>query len=159
MPNTSLKGRTLSEKIILWLAFGFGFGWIRPAPGTWGTIPGVLIAYAVMSSPWLHFSIAAIFTVGGIWVCRRASEILGVHDFDGIVIDEIAGVLIALLWFEPSWLVLLLGFAWFRLFDIVKPFPIRWVDKKVSGGLGIMLDDIIAGVFAWVALYVIISFF
>lgn len=162
MPNTSLRGRTLSEKVILFLAFGFGFGWIRPAPGTWGTLPGVFIAYFLLGHWGLHLGVAAIFIVGGIWVCQRASDILGVHDFDGIVIDEIAGVLITLLWFQPTALTLVLGFAWFRLFDIVKPWPIKWADQKVSGGLGIMLDDIIAGVFAWLALFIslqLISFY
>lgn len=157
MIDTSLKHRSLSEKIILFLAFGFGFGWIRPAPGTWGTIPGATIAYLLMSTPWLHLSVMTIVIIVGIWLCQRASEILGVHDFDGIVVDEIAGILITFLFFEPSVLVLLLGFVWFRFFDILKPWPIKWADKQVSGGLGIMLDDIIAGVFAWCALWASLS--
>lgn len=155
----TLNGRPLPDKIVLFLAFGVGFGFIRPAPGTWGTLPGIAIAALVMASPWLHIGVLLLVTIGGIWLCERASQILGVHDHGGIVIDEIAGVLLALLFFEPTWLTLLLGFAWFRLFDIVKPPPIGWIDKRVYGGLGIMLDDLIAGIFAWGALWLSLTLF
>ncbi len=153
-PPVSLKGRPLNEKIILFLAFGFGSGFIRPAPGTWGTLPGLLIAALVMSQPWLHVVVLLIVSVAGVWLCNRASEILQVHDHGGIVIDEIAGILLTLLFFQPSLVVLGLGFVWFRVFDIIKPPPIRWADERVENGLGIMLDDWIAGVFAWVALWI-----
>lgn len=152
-PAVHLSGRPLSEKIVLFFAFGFGFGFIRPAPGTWGTIPGVIIAYFVMNNVVLHLGVLLFVSLIGVWLCDRASSILGVHDHGGIVIDEIAGVLLTLLFFEPTWLTLLLGFVWFRVFDIIKPPPIRWADERVHNGLGIMLDDWIAGVFAWVALW------
>lgn len=151
--NVSLSGRPLKEKIILFLAFGFGTGFVRPAPGTWGTLPGVLIAWLVMHHVYLHIGILIATMLVGVWLCDHASQILGVHDHGGIVIDEIAGVLLTLLFFEPTWLTLLLGFAWFRVFDIIKPPPIRQIDKHIHGGLGIMLDDVIAGVFAWIALW------
>lgn len=151
--NPTLAGRPLTEKITIWAAFGFGSGFMRPAPGTWGTLPGVFIAYFVMPYPTLHAAVIIALTVLGIYLCQRASDILGVHDHGGIVIDEIVGVLIALWLFDPTWVTLLLGFIWFRVFDIIKPWPIKWVDQRVHGGLGIMLDDIIAGVFAWVLLY------
>lgn len=156
-PPVRLNGRPFSEKIILFLAFGFGTGFIRPAPGTWGTLPGVLIAWLVMLQPWLHIVVLVAVSLIGIWLCSRASSILGVHDHGGIVIDEIAGVLLTLLFFEPTWLTLLLGFVWFRLFDIIKPPPIRQIDKHVHGGLGIMLDDLLAGVFAWGALWLTLT--
>ncbi|PID62990.1 MAG: phosphatidylglycerophosphatase A [Gammaproteobacteria bacterium] len=149
----TLKGRPFSEQITLFLACGFGSGLLRPAPGTWGTLPGVLIAWLVMSQPWLHIAVLLMVSVLGVWLCDRASVILGVHDHGGIVIDEIAGVLITLLFFTPTWLTLVLGFLWFRLFDIVKPPPIKWADERVHNGLGIMLDDWIAGAFAWVGLW------
>lgn len=152
-PAVHLSGRPLSEKIVLFFAFGFGFGFIRPAPGTWGTIPGVIIAYFVMNNVALHLGVLLFVSLIGVWLCSRASSILGVHDHGGIVIDEIAGVLLTLLFFEPTWLTLLLGFVWFRVFDIIKPPPIRWADERVHNGLGIMLDDWIAGVFAWVTLW------
>ncbi len=153
--NPTLIGRPLSEKIILWLAFGFGTGFIRPAPGTWGTLPGVLIAYFVMPYPIIHFTVIIGLTIIGTWLCQKASAILGVHDHGGIVIDEIVGVLITLWLFQPAWQILLIGFLAFRFFDILKPFPIKWIDKHVHGGWGIMLDDIIAGGFAWVTVWFI----
>lgn len=148
----TLKGRPYKEKIILFLAFGFGSGFIRPAPGTWGTLPGLAIAALVMPFPTLHLLTLIVVTVMGIWLCQSASRLLGVHDHGGIVIDEIAGILLTLVFIEPTWLSLGLGFFWFRLFDILKPWPIRWIDKRIGGGLGIMLDDILAGLFAWLAL-------
>lgn len=148
-----LSNRPLSEKVILWLAFGFGTGFLRPAPGTWGTLPGVAIAYFLMPHTAWFIGAIIFLTLAGTWLCAKASEILQVHDHGGIVIDEIVGVMLTLCFFDPNWLTLLLGFAYFRFFDILKPFPIRWVDKRVHGGLGIMLDDLIAGVFAWVMLY------
>lgn len=155
--NPTLKGRPFSEKVILWLAFGFGSGFIRPAPGTWGTLPGVLMAYFVMPYPTLHFILILLLGSLGVFLCARASALLKTHDHSGIVIDEIVGILITLWLFTPTWQVLLLGFLAFRFFDIVKPFPIQWIDKKISGGIGIMLDDILAGIFAWVALWVLIE--
>ncbi len=153
-PAVKLRGRPLADKLILFFAFGFGTGFMRPAPGTWGTLPGVFIAAWLMRYHWA-WQLAAVITVTvvGVWLCSRASAILGVHDHGGIVIDEIAGVLVTLLFFEPTGLTLLLGFFWFRVFDILKPPPIKWVDEKVPGGLGIMVDDLIAGVFAWGALW------
>lgn len=155
----SLKNRPLREKLILFFAFGFGFGFLRPAPGTWGTLPGVVIAALVMSQTTLHLITLAIVTLIGIWLCQQASSILGVHDHGGIVIDEIAGVLLTLLWVEPNFINLLLGFVWFRLFDIMKPFPIRWIDRHIHGGLGIMLDDLLAGIFALFALHATLHLF
>lgn len=156
-PPVRLSGRPFAEQMVLFFAFGFGTGFIRPAPGTWGTLPGVVIAWWVMSQPWLHVTVLILISLIGIWLCGRASQILGVHDHGGIVIDEIAGVLLTLLFFEPTWLTLLLGFVWFRIFDIIKPPPIRQIDKHVRGGLGIMLDDWLAGVFAWIALWLTLA--
>ncbi len=156
--NPTLTGRPLAEQLTLLAAFGAGTGFIRPAPGTWGTLPGVLIAFFVMPYPLLHAGLIVVLSLFGIYLCQRASDILGVHDHGGIVIDEIVGVLIALYFFEPTWITLLLGFFWFRVFDIIKPWPIKWIDQRVDGGFGIMLDDIIAGVFAWLALYISLSF-
>lgn len=157
--NPTLRGRPLHEQGILVAAFGLGFGFIRPAPGTWGTLPGVLLAYALMPYPLLQAAVIVVLTLVGTWLCGKASDLLGVHDHGGIVIDEIVGVLMTLWLFEPSWTVLLLGFLWFRVFDIIKPFPIRWVDKHVEGGFGIMLDDMIAAVFAWIALFLTLQLF
>ncbi len=150
--------RSLKEKIILFISLGFGTGFMKFAPGTWGTLPGVFFAYFLMPHHITHIIITVFISIVGIWFCSKASKILNVHDFGGIVIDEIAGVLITFLFFTPTWYILVLGFLWFRLFDILKPFPIKWIDKKVSGGFGIMVDDTVAGIFAWVCLYITIYF-
>ena len=86
--------------------------------------------------------------VVGIWICGQTARDLGVHDHGGIVWDEIVGMLIALTAAPPGWLWLVAGFAMFRLFDVVKPWPISTLDREVGGGLGIMLDDILAGLCA-----------
>ncbi len=139
------------QRFILWLACGFGSGLIRPAPGTWGTLPGLLFAYFLMPYPLYHALAIGFVIVIGIWLCQRASDILGVHDHGSLVIDEIAGVMITLWFLPPTGLTVVLGFVYFRMFDIIKPQPIKWIDKRVHGGLGIMLDDLLAGVFAWCA--------
>ncbi|MEY8195315.1 MAG: phosphatidylglycerophosphatase A, partial [Cycloclasticus sp.] len=94
----------------------------------------------------------------GIWICGQAAKELGVHDHGGIVWDEIAGYLLTMYWVDFSWQNVLLGFVLFRLFDILKPWPINWVDRRVGGGFGIMLDDLLAGLMAAACLYVYMSY-
>lgn len=153
-PNQSSQ-----EKLTLWAAFGGGFGFIRPAPGTWGTLPGVLLAYLLAGNTIVYIITTVLLFILGVWLCSQSSKILGVHDHSGIVIDEIVGVMIALFLFANTWLGLVLGFILFRAFDIIKPPPIKQIDKKVHGGIGIMLDDVIAGIFAWVALFILTFIF
>lgn len=146
----------LSDPMLL-LAFGFGSGLAKKMPGTMGTVAAVPIYLAfIQLNVWLYSALVVIVTVAGIWICEDAAEKLGEHDFGGIVWDEIAGLLITM-WFVPfSWFTLLIGFILFRVFDIIKPWPIKWVDQKVSGGFGIMLDDVLAGVLAAAVLYFIV---
>jgi phosphatidylglycerophosphatase A len=101
--------------------------------------------------------ITIVVTVVGIWICGQAADKLGEHDFGGIVWDEIAGYLITLWWIPFSWLGVVLGFILFRFFDILKPWPIKWADRRVKGGFGIMLDDVLAGVLANVVLVLILG--
>lgn len=131
------------------LAFGFGAGLSPKAPGTCGTLIAVPIVLGVMHFGWtahLLFTIAAC--VAGIYICGESARRIGVHDHPGIVWDEIAGFAVTMLAARALWYWVLCGFVLFRLFDIVKPWPIREVDHSLGGGLGIMLDDIIAGIFA-----------
>ena len=93
--------------------------------------------------------------VAGIWLCGRSADRLGVHDHPAIVWDEIVGYLITMLLAPTGWVWILLGFILFRIFDIWKPWPIRWLDKQVRGGAGIMLDDVLAAVFAMIFLQII----
>jgi phosphatidylglycerophosphatase A len=93
----------------------------------------------------------------GVWLCDTVSRDLGVHDHGGIVWDEFVGYWITMFLAPLQWQWVLAGFALFRLFDIWKPWPIRWFDDNVRGGFGIMFDDVLAGVAAWAALYAIRS--
>jgi len=138
---------------IHFLAFGFGLGAARVAPGTFGTL-AALPFFWLMSPLSLPAYLAVLLVLGlvGIWLCHVTSRDLGVHDHSGIVWDEIVGYLITMAAAPPGWQWLLAGFVLFRFFDILKPWPISWLDKRVHGGLGIMLDDVLAGLFAWLVL-------
>jgi len=128
------------------LAFGFGSGLAPFAPGTFGTLAAVLLYLPLQSlslSSYLLFTALVCFV--GIWICGQSSKLLGVHDHGGIVWDEFAGYFITMIAAPAGWAWIVLGFVLFRIFDILKPWPIKWADKQVHGGLGIMLDDILAG--------------
>jgi phosphatidylglycerophosphatase A len=134
---------------VLFLAFGFGSGLAKKAPGTCGTLAAIPVYCLFAQTSLLIYSLLTITaTLIGISLCGIAADKLGEHDFGGIVWDEVAGYLITL-WFVPfSWQTTLVGFILFRIFDIFKPWPIKWVDQHVHGGFGIMLDDVLAGIFA-----------
>ena len=136
------------------LAFGLGAGVSPLAPGTLGSalaLPLWLLLRELPPPAYL-FTLTMLFLVG-IWVCGRASRDLGVPDHPGIVWDEMVGMWVALFLAPPGWPAPLAAFALFRLFDILKPWPIGALDKRVPGGLGIMLDDLAAGVMAWLVLH------
>ena len=144
---------------IHWLAFGFGSGAAPKAPGTFGTLAALLPYYFLQDLPLLpYLAIILISFVAGIYICGQCSKDLGVHDHGGIVWDEFVGLWITLIAVPTGWPWVVLGFVLFRIFDIAKPWPIRWADKQVSGGLGIMLDDVLAGLYA-LALLQLIAWF
>jgi phosphatidylglycerophosphatase A len=141
------------------LAFGLGSGLARKAPGTWGTLMGVAVYLPLQMLglvPYLFVIVVAF--IAGIYICDHASRQLGVHDHGGIVWDEFVGFWITMIAAPEGWSWLVLGFILFRLFDIWKPWPISWADRQVEGGMGIMLDDVLAGVWALVCLQVIAYF-
>ena len=161
------------EKLIYWLGIGLGSGLPKRAAGTWGTVGGLVVAIPML---WLGFwGFLAVTVVGalvGSYICGKTSDLMGVHDDPHIVWDEWVGMwvsLLPILWlhfYDDALLkghqlsLLLLYFAAFvafRFFDILKPFPIKWVDKNVSGGFGILIDDILAGLMAGVVLIVFVS--
>lgn len=131
------------------LAFGLGSGLSPFAPGTMGTIAGLILylPLAMLAWPW-YLGIVLTAFLFGIYLCGKTSADLGVHDHGGIVWDEFVGYWLTMLWIPFDWVWIVAGFVLFRLFDIVKPWPIGWLDKKLGGGLGIMLDDVIAGLLA-----------
>ena len=144
---------------ILFLAFGFGSGLAKKMPGTMGTVAAIPVYLLfIQGNVWLYSALTLVATYVGFSICGRAADLLGEHDFGGIVWDEVAGFLVTM-WFVPfSWTAVLAGFILFRFFDIVKPWPIKWVDQKVEGGLGIMLDDVLAGLMAGGILFFILPY-
>ncbi|MDN3453559.1 MULTISPECIES: phosphatidylglycerophosphatase A [unclassified Psychrobacter] len=171
-------GASMLDRVVYWLGLGLGSGLPRRAPGTWGSIGGLVMAIPLLSLGFVPFLIMTILScVIGVWICGRTSELMQGHDDPHIVWDEWAGIWITLLPFsylldtERFWqaisqgssiIALITAFVLFRFFDIIKPPPIGWADKKVAGGLGIMLDDIIAGVMAaaiWIAISLVVPFY
>ena len=131
-------------------SLGFGSGLMPKAPGTFGTLVAVPLYWFLLQGlalPWLLAVIAISFVIG-IWLCDVTAKNLGVHDHPGIVWDEFVGFWIACIALPSGWIWLLWAFVLFRFFDILKPWPIRWLDKRVPGGLGIMVDDVLAGFYA-----------
>ena len=150
---------TVLKNPIHFLAFGFGSGLSKVAPGTFGTLAAVPLFLALSCLPLWAYVVAVIAVcLLGIWLCDQSSKMLDVHDHPGIVWDEFAGFFITMIAAPVSWVSVLLGFVLFRIFDVLKPWPISYLDKKVHGGLGIMLDDILAGVFAAICLQLILLY-
>jgi phosphatidylglycerophosphatase A len=157
--NNNPAPATVFKSPVHFLAFGFGSGLSPVAPGTMGTLAAVPVYWLMvhyLSPGWYLLSVILLLILG-VWLCHVSAEKLGVHDHPGIVWDEIVGYLITMFAAPAGWMWVLIGFVLFRLLDVWKPWPIRYVDKKISGGWGIMLDDILAGVFAWVLLQVTVN--
>lgn len=146
----------LVKQPLLLLAFGFGSGLGPKAPGTFGTAVGVLLFLLLQPLPMpVYIAITIAVCLAGIPICGIAAKQLGVHDHSGIVWDEIAGYLVTMAFVPHGWLWIVAGFVMFRLFDILKPWPICVLDRQLGGGFGIMIDDIVAGLFAGVALWLL----
>ena len=140
------------------LAFGFGAGlapWVPGTAGTLAAVPFYLWAAHHLSLPLYLIVLTGAFVLGT-YVCGRAAEKMGVHDHGGIVWDEFVGFWLTMVAVPPEWPWVISGFVLFRIFDMVKPWPIRAVDRRVGGGFGIMLDDLLAGAAAAVCLQVLI---
>ncbi len=154
--NTPIPEGFLKNPIHL-LALGFGTGCAPKMPGTIGTLVGVLFYLPMVYLSWpIYIGVTIVLFLLGIWLCEVTANDLGVHDHGGIVWDEILGFLITMTAVPSDWRFVVLGFVLFRLFDIWKPWPISWLDSKVSGGLGIMVDDVLAGIYALIVLQIII---
>ncbi len=137
-----------------WLAFGFGTGLIPFAPGTWGAVLGLMLAWGLhLAGPVSYALTTLAIVVVGVGLCGHTARRLGIHDHPGINFDEVAGQLVAAAMAPLNWRGFVLAFVLFRIFDILKPWPIRWLDRHWGGGLGIMADDIAAGVVAGVLVW------
>ena len=141
--------RTVLTDPVHFLAFGFGTGLAPFAPGTFGSLPGILLFWLTLDfGLYVQLGVALALTLAGVWLCGESARRIGVHDHGGIVWDEIAGMYITLLAAPVTMTGWALAFVAFRLFDIVKPWPIRDLDHSIHGGLGIMLDDLVAALYA-----------
>jgi phosphatidylglycerophosphatase A len=154
---TSISGTGMTEPVaarellnpVSFVALGFGSGLAPVAPGTAGTLAAIPLYLLVQDLPLAaYLGVLAAMLLGGVPVCGCTAGRLGVHDHPAIVWDEVVGYLVTMIAAPAGWLWVAAGFVLFRLFDILKPWPIRWFDRHVHGGAGIMLDDVIAGVLA-----------
>jgi phosphatidylglycerophosphatase A len=152
--NKSVSPKTVFTDPVHFLAFGFGSGLAPWAPGTAGTLVAVLLEWPMRSqSLELRLLVAAAMFAVGVWICGESARKLDAHDHPGIVWDEFAGYFLTMVLAPEGWIWSLVGFALFRFFDILKPWPIREIDHRLGGGIGIMVDDTFAGVFAGVILW------
>jgi len=155
--------KALRDKVSLknpwhFLALGFGSGLVFKAPGTFGSLAAVpLVILCGLYLPLgLYIGLAMVASFVGIWICGHTANDMQVHDDSSIVWDEVAGMLITFIAVPITWQSVLVGFVLFRLYDILKPWPISYLDKHVHGGIGIMADDVLAGVFACLSMQAIL---
>ena len=146
--------RQLLQNPIHLLAFGFGAGLFVKAPGTVGTLLGILVwVFLAKLAIASYIIVLVIVTLFGGYICGKTAKDLKAHDHSGIVWDEIVGIWLAMIMIPVSWGWILASFLLFRFLDILKPWPISWLDKNVSGGIGIMADDLLAGAFTSTILF------
>lgn len=156
-----MKEIKLTEKVwknpAYFIAFGFGSGLLPKAPGTWGTLAALPIYLLIAGYSVKYYLLFTFFAfLLGVWLTGKVTSELGVVDHEGIVCDEIVGYLITMTMAPVNWMWMGLGFLLFRLFDIWKPQPIRLIDQTLKGGLGVMLDDVLAAIPAWLIMQLLI---
>lgn len=156
MNQVNLANRVWQDPVYF-IAFGFGSGLMSIAPGTWGTLAAIPLYLLMINAHWsLYLLWTALAFALGVWVSDRVTEDLGIHDYKGIVWDEVVGYLLTMFLAPKGISWMLIGFILFRIFDIWKPQPIRMIDQRVHGGLGIMLDDVLAAVPAWCIMQILV---
>jgi phosphatidylglycerophosphatase A len=144
------------NRFFLIIATGFGVGYSPVAPGTLGTLVAIPIYYFLSDIPSPLYEITLIgFFFLSVWISENAQIFFGKKDDQRIVIDEIVGFLITMLWVPKTFPFIIIGFFLFRFFDILKPFPIRRLERKLKGGFGVVLDDVMAGVYANIVLHLV----
>jgi len=152
--HRALYGKaSVADRLVYWTAVGFGTGLAPKAPGTVGTLVGIPFYLFMMNwFWWLYLVGVSIAFFVGIWVCGKVSRTTGIKDAPFIVWDEVVGFLVTMFAAPDGWVWVIVGFLLFRLFDIWKTWPIKNIDRGIHGGLGIMLDDVVAGCYALVLL-------
>lgn len=140
-------------------AFGFGAGLSPFAPGTLGTLVAIPLYLILVQLSWPMYGWLVFITFFvGVKLCDITGKRLGVHDYGGIVWDEFVGFWITMFLIPFTWQNVVIGFFVFRFFDIIKPYPIGWLDKKVSGGFGVMIDDVLAGIYSMLTMLLIVRY-
>ena len=140
---------TRKDDLVIFFATGFFTGFLPTMPGTWGTFAGIpLVIISHRLTTMVQAVVTLVFVALAVYIAGRAELLFEDRDARPIVIDEMAGFLITLLWLPLNLLTFSLGFLLFRVFDIVKPPPIGTIEKRLQGGLGVVMDDVLAGVFA-----------
>ncbi len=148
--------RSVWRDPIHFIGFGFGSGLIPFMPGTFGTLAAIPFYLLMTHLPlWLYITLTLIFTLLSIVICHVTARDIGVHDYTPIVLDEMVGYLITMIAAPLGWFWIVLGFLLFRLFDIWKPWPIRWLDEHAQGGFGIVIDDVVAAIYAWIGVQLV----
>ena len=144
---------------MVFLASAGFLGYAPVAPGTFGTLAGIPLFLVLCLLPfWGYLAVLSIFVALAVLISYRAEEVFGGKDDGRIVIDEVAGYLVTMAGIRPGVTVIIVGFLLFRAFDIIKPWPVRFVDRKCPGGLGVVLDDVAAGLYSLAVLYILIQF-
>ncbi len=137
------------SRVITLAATWFGVGYLRPAPGTWGTLAAFPLVFLLAAlGPYGYMFAAIVVAVLAIWIAHLYDGASGEHDRSEIVIDEVAGLVVTMTWLPLTWQSCVLGFVLFRLLDVLKPPPINWIDRRLRGGIGVVGDDLVAGVIA-----------
>ncbi len=143
----------------MFIATGFYSGYLPKAPGTWGSLVGLLLFFLLHTlNLQIYLAVVAAIFVIGTFAAGEAEKIMDRKDPGLVVIDEIVGILITMIAIPATPLAMALGFILFRIFDIWKPFPVNFFDQRFHGGLGIMLDDVMAGIYSLVILQVLVRF-
>jgi phosphatidylglycerophosphatase A len=145
------------RRIILFFSSNAGLGYAPFAPGTVGTLAGIPFFFLLAPlQPFLFAAIWLVLLLFSFWIAQRAGQIYGVVDDRRIVIDELLGYLLTVAFLPFTWTAALLGFAFFRLFDILKPPPASWFDRRVKNGFGVVMDDVVAGIYGAIALRLVL---
>ena len=151
--NQANMAKRVWQDPVYFIAFGFGSGLLPFAPGTWGTLAAIPLYLLMMSMHWsIYLGLTLLALILGVWVSEKVTQDIGLHDYKGIVWDEVVGYLFTMFLAPKGILWMALGFILFRIFDVWKPQPIRYLDQKIHGGLGIMLDDVGAAIPSWIIL-------